>query len=142
MVNELMAKKFSLLGAMTLVTLFRWRAARVQAARLLPPAHGEDGAAALLSSVPLLLGRLLIACIFLRVGYYELHRRRGVLCTLRSALCALDSAPCALHPAPCTLQSAVCTLPPWAASQLRVMRPDARLPLSRQAGVEPRLRRH
>ena len=103
MVNELMAKKFSLLGAMTLVTLFRWRAARVQAARLLPPAHGEDGAAALLSSVPLLLGRLLIACIFLRVGYYELHRRRGVLCTLRSAL---RPAPCALHPAPCTLHSA------------------------------------
>ena len=73
-VNELMAKKFSLLGSLTLVTLFRWRAARVQATRLLPPAHGEDGAAALLSSVPLLLGRLLIACIFLRVGYYELHR--------------------------------------------------------------------
>ena len=104
-VNELMAKKFSLLGVMVLVAFSRWRAqqhrhtlqlhqlptAVVGGAAATAPPGGASGATsaaaaaaaaaaelastgALLSSVALLAGRLLIAVLFLHVGNFELHR--------------------------------------------------------------------
>ena len=64
-VNELVAKKFSLLGAMLLVTVNRWRSTRA------PPSLGEDGA---VPGIVSLVVRLLISSLFLRVAHFELRR--------------------------------------------------------------------
>ena len=64
-VNELVAKKFSLLGVMLLVTINRWRSTRA------PPSLGEDGA---VPGIVSLVVRLLISSLFLRVAHFELRR--------------------------------------------------------------------
>ena len=79
--NELAAKKLSLLGVMALVAIHRWRAERVSSATTGTAGGAERGsdpdpgdAAKPLSSLLLLMGRLLIAVLFFYVGSFELGR--------------------------------------------------------------------
>ena len=87
--NELMAKKISLLGVMSLVAVHKWRQhgriaqnMSLQLPSHTPPANGKPTTTLaplpserpLLSSAALLCGRILIAFLFVHVGSFELHR--------------------------------------------------------------------
>ena len=78
-INEIMAKKFSLLGVMVLVAIRKWKEEHAKArATAAIKANGSlptDGDAELqVPAMAMLVGRLLIACLFFHVAHYELLR--------------------------------------------------------------------
>ena len=82
-INELMAKKFSLLGCLAMLLVVTTQKQQKKAS--FPGMLLEASNLSTSASLGLLIGRLLIASLFLYVGLSELHRWRCSCCSLHVA---------------------------------------------------------